>query len=168
MLHPKLINPNSIAVIGGSDNVDSVGGSVLKNLIDQNFKGDLYVVSFDKSGISSDLVPIEIVTTRGIGKKNAFELYPHNETVYASINNYTINSNMSDGWHYVVMTYEKDASSNQLMLYVDGQSVKNGTYTQSIFNSAYNDFVVGTSYKGVMDDVSVWDSVLTSEDIYDN
>ena len=45
MLHPKLINPESIAVIGGSDNTESIGGSVLKNLIDQHFKGALYVVN---------------------------------------------------------------------------------------------------------------------------
>ncbi len=48
MLHPKLINPKSIAVIGGSNNIDSIGGSVLKNLIDQQFKGDLYVVNPNK------------------------------------------------------------------------------------------------------------------------
>jgi len=49
MLHPKLINPESIAVIGGSDNTESIGGSVLKNLIDQHFKGELYVVNPKKN-----------------------------------------------------------------------------------------------------------------------
>lgn len=48
MLHPKLINPESIAVIGGSDNTESIGGSVLKNLIERQFKGDLYVVNPNK------------------------------------------------------------------------------------------------------------------------
>jgi len=43
MLHPKLINPESIAVIGGSDNTESIGGSVLKNLIDQHFKGEYQI-----------------------------------------------------------------------------------------------------------------------------
>jgi len=51
MLHPKLINPESIAVIGGSDNAESIGGSVLKNLIDQKFKGDLYVVNPNKDKV---------------------------------------------------------------------------------------------------------------------
>lgn len=44
MLHQKLINPGSIVVVGGSDRLDHLGGSVLKNLIDQKFKGDLFVV----------------------------------------------------------------------------------------------------------------------------
>ena len=45
MINQKLINPKSIAVIGGSDDVHKPGGKVLKNLIDSNFKGNLYVVN---------------------------------------------------------------------------------------------------------------------------
>ena len=45
MLHDNLINPKSIVIVGGSDNLASPGGRVLKNLIDHNFKGDLYVVN---------------------------------------------------------------------------------------------------------------------------
>lgn len=45
MLHEKLLKPSSIAVIGGSDHIDHIGGSVLKNLVDQGFKGQLFVVN---------------------------------------------------------------------------------------------------------------------------
>lgn len=45
MLHEKLLRPSSIAVIGGSDHIDHIGGSVLKNLVDHGFKGQLYVVN---------------------------------------------------------------------------------------------------------------------------
>ncbi len=45
MLHPNLINPKSIVVIGGSDNLHSPGGKVLKNLITTNFNGNLFVVN---------------------------------------------------------------------------------------------------------------------------
>ena len=45
MLHKKLINPKSIAVIGASNNIQTPGGRVLKNLIDNNFKGDLITVN---------------------------------------------------------------------------------------------------------------------------
>ena len=51
MLHPKLINPESIVVIGGSDNTESIGGSVLKNLIEQKFLGELYVVNPNKDKV---------------------------------------------------------------------------------------------------------------------
>jgi acyl-CoA synthetase (NDP forming) len=45
MLHPKLIHPKSIVIIGGSDNIHSPGGSVLKNLIDHKYAGHLFVVN---------------------------------------------------------------------------------------------------------------------------
>ena len=45
MLHSKLIHPESIVVVGGSDNIHSPGGRVLKNLLDHQFIGDLFVVN---------------------------------------------------------------------------------------------------------------------------
>ncbi|MCY2687374.1 acetate--CoA ligase family protein [Salinimicrobium sp. TH3] len=45
MLHPKLIHPKSIVVVGGSDNIHSPGGRVLKNLLDHQFEGNLFVVN---------------------------------------------------------------------------------------------------------------------------
>jgi acetyltransferase len=45
MLHEKFLNPNSIAVVGASNNIQTPGGRVLKNLIDHNFKGELIAVN---------------------------------------------------------------------------------------------------------------------------
>ena len=45
MLHQKLINPKSIAIIGASNNIHTPGGSVLKNLIEHHFKGNLIAVN---------------------------------------------------------------------------------------------------------------------------
>ncbi|MCI2082312.1 MAG: acetate--CoA ligase family protein [Bacteroidales bacterium] len=45
MINRKLICPKSIAVIGGSDDTCKPGGTVLKNLISNKFKGNIYVVN---------------------------------------------------------------------------------------------------------------------------
>ena len=45
MINDKLINPESIAVVGASDNLSKPGGKVLKNIIEGGFKGRLYVVN---------------------------------------------------------------------------------------------------------------------------
>jgi acetate---CoA ligase (ADP-forming) len=45
MIHKNLLNPSSIAVIGGSNNVHKPGGKLVKNLLDGNFKGVLYIVN---------------------------------------------------------------------------------------------------------------------------
>lgn len=50
MIHHKLIQPESIVVVGGSDNIHSPGGSVLKNLIDHKYSGNLCVVNPKKTG----------------------------------------------------------------------------------------------------------------------
>lgn len=45
MINTQLVNPQSIVVIGGSNNVMKPGGKIVKNLLDGNFKGDLLVVN---------------------------------------------------------------------------------------------------------------------------
>lgn len=45
MITQQLLNPQSIAVVGGSDDIQKPGGKVLKNLIDHHFKGKLFVVN---------------------------------------------------------------------------------------------------------------------------
>ncbi|KAF5078489.1 Protein lysine acetyltransferase Pat [anaerobic digester metagenome] len=45
MINNQLLNPRSIVVVGGSDDIQKPGGKVLKNLIDHNFKGSLFVVN---------------------------------------------------------------------------------------------------------------------------
>ena len=56
MINEKLINPESIVVLGGSDDLFKPGGKILKNLIDGKYPGNLYVVNpkLDKAqGIKS-------------------------------------------------------------------------------------------------------------------
>jgi len=45
MITQQLLNPKSIVVVGGSDDVSKPGGRVLQNLIENNFAGSLYAVN---------------------------------------------------------------------------------------------------------------------------
>jgi Acyl-CoA synthetase (NDP forming) len=45
MITQQLISPNSIVVVGGSDDITKPGGNALKNLLDTKYSGDLYVVN---------------------------------------------------------------------------------------------------------------------------
>ncbi len=51
MIANELISPKSIVVVGGTDNIHAPGGKVLKNLIDGNFAGNLFVVNPKKDEI---------------------------------------------------------------------------------------------------------------------
>ena len=45
MIPKELIEPNSIVVIGGSNDLSKPGGRVIKNIIDGGYKGELFVVN---------------------------------------------------------------------------------------------------------------------------
>ncbi|MEZ4999953.1 MAG: acetate--CoA ligase family protein [Bacteroidales bacterium] len=56
MINEQLLNPRSIVVAGGSDDITKPGGKVLRNIIDGSFKGELSVInprSDSVQGISS-------------------------------------------------------------------------------------------------------------------
>lgn len=45
MINQQLIQPKSIVVIGGSNDIEKPGGKILKNIIDGEFNGDLFVLN---------------------------------------------------------------------------------------------------------------------------
>ncbi len=45
MINDKLINPGSIVVVGGSEDLLKPGGKILKNIIEGGFPGDLFAVN---------------------------------------------------------------------------------------------------------------------------
>ncbi len=51
MINNNLINPQSIVVVGGSDNVQTPGGKIVKNLIDGNFTGKLFVINLKADSV---------------------------------------------------------------------------------------------------------------------
>jgi len=63
MITKELIAPRSIVVIGASNNIAKPGGKLLKNLIDNHFKGELWVINKNESevqGIPSFSTPEEL------------------------------------------------------------------------------------------------------------
>jgi acetyltransferase len=45
MLNRQLLSPTSIVVVGASNNITKPGGKILKNLLEHEFKGQLYAVN---------------------------------------------------------------------------------------------------------------------------
>lgn len=50
MINRELINPQSIVVVGGSNNVHKPGGRIVRNLLDGKYKGELCVVNAKETG----------------------------------------------------------------------------------------------------------------------
>ena len=51
MINDKLLHPKSIAIIGASNNISKPGGKIVKNLLDNNFTGDLFAVNPKESEV---------------------------------------------------------------------------------------------------------------------
>ena len=45
MINEQLLNPRSIVIVGGSNDIEKPGGAVLKNILEGGFRGDLYVTN---------------------------------------------------------------------------------------------------------------------------
>ena len=45
MINQALLNPDSIVVVGGSNDTGKPGGKILKNIIDGRYNGELHVVN---------------------------------------------------------------------------------------------------------------------------
>lgn len=63
MITKQLIDPKSIVVVGGSNDINKPGGKILKNIIDGGFKGELYVANpkeTEVQGIKSFQNPAEL------------------------------------------------------------------------------------------------------------
>lgn len=51
MINPKLLNPQSIVIVGASNDVHKPGGKLVKNLLDSPFKGEIYAVNPKESEV---------------------------------------------------------------------------------------------------------------------
>lgn len=68
MINDKLINPGSIVVVGGSEDLLKPGGKILKNIIDGGYSGDLFVVNPKQDNIQgiksyrdiTDIPPVDL------------------------------------------------------------------------------------------------------------
>lgn len=117
---------------------------------------------------SADLQMIQVIsdTDRGLYKGNAYKIDANSDTVYATINSTTINSASTvsgAGWEHVAMTYDRDAGSNQLRLYLSGTLAAQQTLSDAI-NVNSDAFNIGEFFIGEVDEVRLANTSVLSAD----
>jgi acyl-CoA synthetase (NDP forming) len=45
MINKQLLEPKNIAIVGGSNDINKPGGKIVKNILDGNYKGELFVIN---------------------------------------------------------------------------------------------------------------------------
>ncbi len=68
MLNRQLLSPTSIVVVGASNNVTKPGGKILKNLLEHDFKGQIYAVNPNDASVQG------VKTFRSVGDLPDVEL----------------------------------------------------------------------------------------------
>ena len=117
---------------------------------------------------SADLQIIQVISdaNRGLYKGNAYKLDANSDTVYATINDTTINSASTVAgaeWEYVAMTYDRDAGTNQLKLYLSGTLATQQTLS-SLINTNSSPFNIGELFVGDVDEVRLSNTNVLSAD----
>ena len=77
MINDKLINPSSIVVVGGSEDLLKPGGKILKNIIDGGYSGDLFAVNPKQDciqGVKSYRDIRDIPSCRSCNTGNTFKI----------------------------------------------------------------------------------------------
>jgi hypothetical protein len=120
--------------------------------------GDIYAIPFKESSSNANLVTIEIKITPTIRdvvfKKNAYGIKADGTMVYGHINNEVISAPLSSGFNYIVLTYNRSLSSNQMKLYINGVLQTERSESSTINNNDYN-LIMG-EYNCILDEVTIW------------
>jgi parallel beta-helix repeat protein len=99
----------------------------------------------------------------GITKAGAYKLGANLTTAFASINNQTISTAIAGGWNYIVQTYNGTTQCLYINGYLEAEQPLTG-----LINTNANDLMMGDSYNGTIDEVSIWDRALNATEIFEN
>ena len=132
--------------------------------------GDIYSIPFRGLGSNAKIITIEIKnipTTRDVVyKQNAYGFRADETTIFAHLNSRILSTPLLLGFNYVVLTYNRSLSSNQMKLYVNGVLKTEVSETSSI-NSNGNNLIIG-EYNCIIDEVTIWNVALTDAQILAN
>jgi len=100
---------------------------------------------------------------RGICKGNSYMLYANMTMVEGRINNVAVTYNMLPGedWHHFAITY----NGMSICLYVNGIKVNETSYPLHRINLTNAPLYFGRFYCGYIDEIAIYDKVLTQQQI---
>ena len=141
------------------------------NIIHVSVSDDVYVIAYTGSPAHTGYVTtIRIAAEpayKGIYKLGAYGILANTTTAFATINEYTISGAISPGWNHIVLTYDKDAGSNQLKLYINGSLTAQRTLTEAI-NTNTNNLLFGDIFKGIIDEIGIYSIALLPVEVLEH
>ena len=128
---------------------------------------DTFVVAYTNQAWKGALKTFSINDQRGIYKIDSYGLDFNQTTAYGFINDGTISASLESGWNHVVLTYDKDESTQQQKLYINGILAATASLSSTI-RTTDSDFIIGDNVEGILDEVSLYDQALSLQEIQSN
>jgi len=134
--------------------------------------GTIYAISYRGSDSDGFMKTIEIDlkgTIRTIvSKDDAYGISANATRVFATIKTHTniISAPISPGFNHIVFTYNKDGSSDQLKLYINGIEMANGTLTETITTNT-NNLYFG-KVNAIIDEIAIYGTPLAIGNVVDH
>jgi hypothetical protein len=100
----------------------------------------------------------------GIYKLGSYGMYANPTKVHVNINSNTIDAPIiPNAWNYIVLTYDR----NQMKVYVNGLLKNSAPLTEAI-NITDSNLIIGDLFYGLIDEVGIYDYVLSSLEVYEH
>lgn len=121
----------------------------------------------------------ELIMKGTSSSAEAYEIYQNSNKISFRLNNNAASitsstSITSDKWNHIAVTYDKDLSSDNMKIFINGvQDVNTGNYTTDIVVNEH-DLILGAypaqtyAFNGTMENVSIWSRVKTDAEIWDD
>ena len=136
-----------------------------------HISNNVYTVAYTGPGGDGFLKTVEIITSLAangvITKTDAYSIGASESSAFGIINGQTISTTISSGWNHIVLTYDNNAGSDQQKLYINGILEASETLTDPI-NTNANNFLIGDSYEGLIDEAVVYSRVLSPTEVLDH
>ena len=134
--------------------------------------GTVYSIAYRGSG-SDGFVKTMDIDLKGtireiVSKDGAYGISANSTRVFATINTHTkiISAPISPGFNHIVFTYNKEGSSDQLRLYINGTEMANGTLTEAITTNT-NNLYFG-KINAIIDEIKLYGTPLAKGDVADH
>ena len=133
-----------------------------------HINGNVFAIAYRNGWYSDGRVrTVEIKYTPTVGyiaaRDNCYRINANSTTVFAYINGVSLTAPISSGFNYVVLTYDKNAGTDQMKLYVNTTLVSKTTYS-SIINTNSNSLYFGW-LDSMVDEITLWRTAITQAEI---
>ena len=146
------------------------GGFIFGGIFNISGVHKFWIAKTDSNGNITTSNNNQSVNKTLIGKgRDSYQLELFNGTITCYLNGSPVVSNksslynLSQKWNHLVLTYDKNAEKTKLFLNTDliaSNSLFSGNITETM-----NNLTIGKNFSGIIDEVRVWNRVLTHDEI---